>query len=64
LLEFKRLRENHQQIEPLFIEYKRDNETLRRIEDENERLREIFVHHSVGEGSGKARCSDAKEVNA
>lgn len=49
LLEFKRLKENYQCIEPLFNEYKKDNETLRKLEEENERLKNILENKHMSE---------------
>ncbi len=42
LLEFKGLKENYQHIVPIHNEYKKDNETLNSLEEENEKLKKIL----------------------
>ena len=42
LLEYKRLKENYKLVEHLFNKYKKDNEVLTRLEQENEDLKKIL----------------------
>ena len=42
LEEFKRLKQGYSPMEKMFTEFQRDNELLKRIEQENEDLREII----------------------
>ena len=62
LFEFKRLKENYLQIEPLFNEYKKDNEALLRLERENERLKKSLENKHVPDKKGSDQCSKMQEV--
>jgi cell shape-determining protein MreC len=42
LQEFKQIKESYLHVKKLFKEYKKDNETLKALQEENEQLRKIL----------------------
>ena len=61
LLEFKRLKENYHHIKPLYDEFKKENETLNKLEEENENLKKILENRLP---TKEKACSKAKGANA
>ena len=57
LLEFKRLKENYQRVEPLLNEFKKDNETLKRLEKENVELQQILDNKLASKEKTSKLCS-------
>ncbi len=64
LLEFKRLKENYRNVEPMFIEYKKDNETLNKLYEENEKLRKILGQHPATGTPTRSSCSNSEVDSA
>ena len=51
---FKQLKKSHAPIRKMFLEFRKDNETLKAIESENERLATILQDKRGQEKEGKA----------